>query len=540
MRLRELVETSRSVGEVRGRLDKIGRLAALLERLAPEEIEIATSFLSGSPRQGRIGVGWALISEARAASVPAGALTAGSSESAQAASTAAASAALSPELRQVDEIFDRLLKTRGAGSTAAKTTLLRELFSGVTADEQDFLARLLFGELRQGALEGVLVEAVARAARLPGATIRRAAMMAGTLAPVARAALVEGEAALARFMVQVMRPVQPMLADSAEDLEEAWTRIAEPSLEYKLDGARVQVHKAEGDVRVFSRALNDVTPAVPEIVEIVRALPARELILDGEVIALRADGSPHPFQITMRRFGRRLDVDALRADLPLTPFFFDALQLDGQSLIDEPQARRFDALAGLAPREFVIPRIAKPVREAADAFLDEALRRGHEGVMAKSLAAPYAAGSRGQAWLKIKQARTLDLVVLAAEWGSGRRRGWLSNLHLGARDPERGSYVMLGKTFKGLTDALLQWQTARFLELELGRDGHVVHVKPELVVEIAFNDIQTSPIYPGGLALRFARVKRYRTDKRASESDTIATVRDIYRQTTGQEPPAGR
>jgi DNA ligase-1 len=543
MRLRELVETSRAVGEVSGRLEKIGRLAALLERLAPEEIEIAASFLTGSPRQGRIGVGWALISEARAASVPAGALTAGldSPQAASASSAAsAASAALSPELRQVDEIFDRLQKTRGAGSTGAKTALLRELFSGVTAEEQDFLARLLFGELRQGALEGVLIEAVARAARLPGATVRRAVMMAGALGPVARAALVEGEGALARFMVQVMRPVQPMLADSAEDLEEAWTRIAEPSLEYKLDGARVQVHKLDDEVRVFSRALNDVTPAVPEIVEIVRALPARELILDGEVIALRPDGSPHPFQITMRRFGRKLDVAALRADLPLTPFFFDTLHVDGQSIIDEPQSRRFDALTGLVQPSFVIPRIARPARAAADAFVDEALRRGHEGVMAKSLDAPYAAGSRGQAWLKIKQARTLDLVVLAAEWGSGRRRGWLSNLHLGARDPERGGYVMLGKTFKGLTDALLQWQTARFLELELGRDGHVVHVKPEVVVEIAFNDIQTSPIYPGGLALRFARVKRYRTDKQSSESDTIATVRDIYRQTTGQDPPPQR
>ena len=528
MRLGELVETSRAVGEVRGRLEKIGRLAALLERLAPEEIEIAVSFLTGSPRQGRIGVGWALISEARSASVPVGALTAGT-ESPQVASAAAA--ALSPELRQVDEIFDRLLKTRGAGSTAAKTTLLRELFSGVTAEEQDFLARLLFGELRQGALEGVLIEAVARAARLPGATIRRAAMMAGALGPVARAALVDGESALARFIVQVMRPVQPMLADSAEDLEEAWTRIAEPSLEYKLDGARVQVHKADDDVRVFSRALNDVTPAVPEIVEIVRALPARELILDGEVIALRPDGGPHPFQVTMRRFGRRLDVEALRAGLPLTPFFFDALQVDGTALIDEPQSRRFEALTGLLQPSFVIPRLAKPARAAADAFLEEALRRGHEGVMAKALDAPYAAGSRGQAWLKIKQARTLDLVVLAAEWGSGRRKGWLSNLHLGARDAERGGYVMLGKTFKGLTDALLQWQTQRFLEIELGRDGHVVHVKPEVVVEIAFNDIQVSPIYPGGLALRFARVKRYRNDKQASESDTIATVRQIFRQT---------
>jgi ATP-dependent DNA ligase I len=520
VRLEELVATSGAVAEVSGRLEKIGRLASLLERLAPEEIEIAVAFLTGSPRQGRVGVGWSVISEARAAAVPAD--------------------RPSLDLREIDETFDRVARTSGSGSATAKRTLLRDLLSRATAAEQDFLTRLLFGELRQGALEGVLLEAIARAARIKSATVRRAAMMAGNLGPVARAALVEGEAALGRILVQIFRPVQPMLADSAESLDEAWTRLPEASLEIKLDGARVQVHKSDEEVRVFSRTLRDVTPAVPEIVEVVRALPAREVILDGEVIALRADESPHPFQTTMRRFGRKLDVERLRAELALTPLFFDALQVDGQSLIDEPQSRRFDRLAAIVPPSFVIPRLARPTRAEADAFLDEALRRGHEGVMAKALDAAYAAGSRGQAWLKVKLARTLDLVVLAAEWGHGRRRGWLSNLHLGARDAERGGFVMLGKTFKGLTDALLAWQTERLLDLEIGRDAYTVYVRPELVVEIAFNDIQESPQYPGGLALRFARVKRYREDKTAADSDTFAALQDIYRKTTGREAPPRR
>ncbi len=530
MRLLELVETSNAVASVSGRLEKIDRLATLLSRLAPDEIEMAVAFLSGSSRQGRIGVGWSLINQAKA-------------------SAAAAPPATTPtlDLRDLDDTFARIASISGAGSTRERMRLLGEIFSRATAPEQEFLVKLLFGELRQGALEGVLIEAVARAAHLPGDTIRRAAMMAGDLGVVARTALVDGASALSGMMVQMFRPVQPMLADSAENLDEALSRISASagaesgaSLEVKLDGARIQVHKSGDEVKVFSRTLREVTAAVPEVVEVTRALPAREVILDGEVIALRPDQTPQPFQITMQRFGRRLDIDRLRHDLPLTPFFFDALYLNGDSLIDEPQSRRAaaltDILAGPAA-PFVIPRIVSPTSEEAQAFLDDILRRGHEGAMAKALDAPYAAGRRGQAWLKIKQARTLDLVVIAVEWGSGRRKGWLSNLHLGARDPARNAFVMLGKTFKGMTDEMLAWQTEQFLAREIGRDSYTVYVRPELVVEIAFNDVQESSQYPGGLALRFARVKRYRPDKSAAEADTFATIQDIYRRTTGREPP---
>jgi len=514
MRLADLVATSDAVAAVSGRLEKIDHLAALLSRLAPDEIEIAVGFLTGLPRQGKLGVGGATIAAARAV---------------------APSEAPSLEVGDVDAALALVAATSGAGSARQKVQSLGALFARATRPEQDFLTRLLFGELRQGALEGVLVEAIARAARMPAASVRRAAMLAGDLAPVARAALVDGEPALACFLVQVFRPVQPMLADSADTVGEALARVGESALEYKLDGARIQVHKAGEDVRVYSRALREVTPAVPEVVEAVRALPAADAILDGEVIALRPDGTPHPFQVTMRRFGRKLDAGQLRGELPLTPFFFDALHLDGATLIDEPQSRRFGELAGRAPG-LVVPHLVTASPEEADAFLHEALTRGHEGVMAKALDAPYAAGSRGAAWLKVKQARTLDLVILAAEWGSGRRRGWLSNLHLGARDPERGGFVMLGKTFKGLTDEMLTWQTERLLALETGRDAYTVYVRPELVAEIAFNDLQASPQYPGGLALRFARVKRYRTDKASEGADTIATVQDIYRRVTGNEP----
>jgi DNA ligase-1 len=321
-----------------------------------------------------------------------------------------------------------------------------------------------------------------------------------------------------------------MLADTAEDVSAALARLGEASLEYKLDGARIQAHKAGDEVKIFSRNLREVTVAVPEVVATIRALPAREAILDGEVIGLRPDGVPLPFQVTMRRFGRKLDVDHLRQEIPVRPFFFDLLQRDGQVAIDAPQAERFEALQALVPPGAIVPhvRTADPGRAAA--FVSEALALGHEGVMAKAPGAPYAAGSRGQAWLKIKQAHTLDLVVLAAEWGHGRRRGWLSNLHLGARDEASGTFVMLGKTFKGLTDELLAWQTEALLRLETSRDAYTVHVRPELVVEIAFNGVQESPQYPGGLALRFARVKRYRPDKPASQADTFATVQAIYRR----------
>jgi DNA ligase 1 len=357
-------------------------------------------------------------------------------------------------------------------------------------------------------------------------------MLAGDLAAVARAALVDGDAALSQFILQPFQPVQPMLAESALDVGDALATLGEASFEYKLDGARIQVHKVGDVVKVYSRTLRDVTVAVPEVVTVARAFPAREIVLDGEAIALRPDGSPHPFQVTMRRFGRKLDVESLRNELPITPMFFDALYLDGDPLVDEPLTRRVALLAEqVTPANFV-SRLQTSSADAAAAFAARALATGHEGVMAKAVGGLYAAGRRGQTWLKVKQARTLDLVVLAAEWGNGRRRGMLSNLHLGARDSERGGFVMLGKTFKGLTDAMLAWQTKKFLELEIGRDDYTVHVRPEVVVEIAFNDVQASPQYPGGFALRFARVKRYRTDKTAAEADTFATIESIYRSQT--------
>ena len=515
--LGDLVATSCDVRDASRRLDKVARLAVFLRQLGPEEIEAAVAFLCGSLLQGRIGVGFSALSEVR--SVPA---------ASQPVLTLAA----------VDRAFERVAATRGRGSMAARVQQLRDLLSRATRDEQDFLVRLLYGEIRQGALESVITDAVARAAGLQAARVRRAVMMAGGLGPVARVALAEPDPDLSHFSLRMFHPVQPMLAQSANTVEEAATRLGAMALDYKLDGARVQVHRDETEVRVFTRHLRDVTAAVPEVVDAVGALPSRRLILDGEVLALRADGSPLPFQVTMRRFGRKLDVDALRRTLPLTPFFFDCLLVDGQDLIDDPFSRRADALAELTGGRALVPRLLSPGVGEASAFVDSARDAGHEGVMAKSLDAGYAAGSRGAAWLKIKPITTLDLVVLAAEWGSGRRRGWLSNLHLGARDAERNGFVMLGKTFKGLTDELLAWQTRRFLELELGRDRHTVFVRPELVVEIAFNDVQASPQYPGGVALRFARVKRYRDDKTAAEADTIETVQAIHRRATGQDDAA--
>ena len=510
--LAELVATSRDVREASRRLDKVGRLAAFLRQLGAEEIEIAVAFLCGSLPQGRIGVGFSALSEVR---------------------SAPAASARVLTLAAVDSVFEQVAATRGRGSTAARVGQLRDLLARATRDEQDFLVRLLYGEIRQGALESVVTDAVARAAGLPAARLRRAVMMAGGLGPVARVALAEVDPDLSRFSLRVFHPVQPMLAQSADSVDDALARLGAMALDYKLDGARVQVHKDETEVRVFTRHLREVTAAVPEVVEAVGRMPPRRLILDGEVLALGTEGAPLPFQVTMRRFGRKLDVDALRRTLPLTPFFFDCLLVDGQDLIDDPFSRRAGLLAELAGGRSLVPRVLSPGVDEGMAFVDEARRAGHEGVMAKSLDAGYAAGSRGAAWLKIKQVTTLDLVVLAAEWGSGRRRGWLSNLHFGARDPVRSGFVMLGKTFKGLTDELLEWQTRRFLALEVGRDGHTVFVRPELVVEIAFNDVQASPQYPGGVALRFARVKRYRGDKTAAEADTIETVQEIHRRAMG-------
>jgi DNA ligase-1 len=462
--------------------------------------------------QNKLGVGWAAL-QAAASGVP------------------AESSGL--ELVEVNAALERISRTGGKGSAETRQRLLRELLSRMTADEQQFLVGLITGELRQGALEGLVAEAVARAAAVPADEVRRAVMLAGDLPRVAHAALTEGSAGLSRFDVRLFRPVLPMLAGTAETEMEALAELGEAVLEWKLDGARVQIHKSGDDVRVYSRRLNEVTPAVPEVAEQARALPARELILEGEAIALRPDGTPLPFQTTMTRFGRRLDVARVRGTVPLTLFLFDLLYLDGVSLLDEPLARRAEALARTVPASLLVPRIVTASADAAREFLAEALARGHEGIMAKALDAPYEAGRRGRRWLKLKPVRTLDLVVLAAEWGHGRRRGWLSNLHLGARDEVSGGFVMLGKTFKGMTDEMLAWQTARLQELEVSRDGHTVYVRPELVVEVAFNDLQASPQYPGGLALRFARVKGYRPDKLAGDADTMATLREIWRRQAG-------
>jgi DNA ligase-1 len=507
MELHEFVLTSRRVAATSARRVKIELLASCLGRCPPAWVGAAVGVLMGMPRQGRIGIGYASLREARIV-------------------TAAAVPTLT--LADLDATLARLVEVRGKGAAAERAHLLRELFARATADEQDFLVRLLLGELRQGALEGLMVEAVARAATLPVGDVQRAVMMAGDLGVVAKAALGEGQAGLDRFRVQLFRPIKPMLAQPADDVEDALAALGRAALEYKLDGARIQAHKAEGEVRVFSRRLNEVTGAVPEIVEAVRSLPVREAILDGEAIALRPDGRPQPFQITMRRFGRKLDVAAMREALPLDSFFFDALALDGVNLIDLTAEERLTALESAVPAALRIPRTVTDRLEEARAFLEHALAAGHEGVMAKALHGPYEAGARGRSWLKVKSATTLDLVVLAAEWGNGRRQGWLSNLHLGARDPAASGFVMLGKTFKGLTDQMLAWQTEQLLAREIARDRYTVYVRPELVVEIAFNDLQTSPHYPGGLALRFARVKSYRPDKRAEEADTIDTVRALY------------
>jgi DNA ligase-1 len=507
MLLSEIVVTSARVGATRSRSQKIGLLADWLRRLSPLEIVAGVGYLSGRLPQGRIGVGPALLTELRGAG-----------------------AAEQPTLTvlEVDAALTDIASASGAGSTATRRARLGTLFSRATAAEHALLARLMLGELRQGALEGLMAEAIAVATALPADAVRRALMHAGDLAPVAAAALEEGASGLRRFRLRLLQPVRPMLADSAADVGEALSVLGEAALEYKLDGARVQVHRDDGEVRVFTRALNDVTDAAPELVEAVHAIPARRLVLDGEALVLAPGGRPLPFQVTMRRFGRRLDVAALRETLPLTAFFFDCLHLDGDDLIDRPAAERFAALAATVRPALVIPRrVTDDSREAA-AFLDQALAHGHEGVMAKALGAPYEAGNRGATWLKIKPAHTLDLVVLAAEWGHGRRRGYLSNLHLGARDPAGGRFVMLGKTFKGMTDEMLARQTAALETLAVARDAYTVHVRPELVVEVAFSDVQASPHYPGGLALRFARVKRLRPDKSAADADTIDTVRAIH------------
>jgi ATP-dependent DNA ligase I len=500
---------SADVGGSASRLAKIARIADLLGRAKsdPTLVAVVVSWLSGELPQRQIGVGWAALR-----SLP--------------------PSAAQPSLTVigVHDAFTAIGAVSGKGSQARRADLVAELFAAATEIEQTFLRRLLTGELRQGALAGVMVDAVAAAAQIPATAVRRAAMLGGDLPAVAAAGLTGGTAALETFTLQVGRPVGPMLAQTAAGVAEALEKLGGTAIfEAKLDGARVQVHRAGDQVMVYTRSLDDVTARLPEVVEATLALSVTELIADGEAIALRPDGRPQPFQVTGSRFGRSVDVAAARAAQPLSVFFFDILHRDGVDLLDEPADERTAVLDQIAPAENRVDRLVTADPAAAAEFLERTLAAGHEGVMAKSLTARYEAGRRGAGWLKVKPVHTLDLVVLAVEWGSGRRRGKLSNIHLGARDPASGGFVMLGKTFKGMTDAMLDWQTARFTELAVGgTDGYVVQLRPEQVVEVAFDGVQTSSRYPGGLALRFARVLRYRDDKGPDQADTIDTVRALH------------
>ncbi|HKF75261.1 MAG TPA: ATP-dependent DNA ligase [Candidatus Dormibacteraeota bacterium] len=505
MLLDDVAATSTAVAATPARGAKVDRIAACLRLASPDEVAPAVAFLSGDLVQRQVGVGYASLRD-----LP----------------EPAATATLT--LREVDAVFERLAGLAGPGSQGERRRTLAELMGRATAPEQRFLWHLLLGELRQGALDGVMVEAIARAASQPVAAVRRALLLTGELPAVAEAALREDGAGLAALRLEVGRPLRPMLAQTADAIEAAMERAAPAAVEWKLDGARVQIHRLGTEVRVFTRSLDDVTGRVPELVEAALALPVRSVVLDGEAIALQADGRPHPFQVTGSRFGSRRDIDRLRAAIPLTPFLFDLLHLDGEDMIDLPAGERHAALATVLPEALRTPRLVTADVAEAAGFLDRTLDRGHEGVVVKALASPYEAGRRGAGWIKVKPRHTLDLVILAAEWGHGRRRGYLSNLHLGARDPA-GGYVMLGKTFKGMTDEMLAWQTGRLQELEVDRDDWTVRVRPELVVEIAFDGVQRSPRYPGGVALRFARVLRYRPDKRAAEADSIETVRALQR-----------
>ena len=491
MLLADLAAVSETVAATSARGAKVEALAGALRLASPAEAAIAVAYLSGELRQRQIGVGWAALRE-----LP--------------------EPAASPSLTvgEVDAACAHIGGLSGPGSQALRRAALADLFGRATEREQRFLRALLSGELRQGALEGVMAEAAAKAAGVPSTVLRRALMLRGDLGAVAQAALAGGAEALGAFRLEVGRPVRPMLASPAADITEAMEKLSPAAVEWKLDGIRVQVHRDGGDVAVFSRSLDDITSRVPAIVEAALALPVRTAVLDGEALGLRADGRPQPFQ-----------VSATRAT-PLSAVFFDVLHADGEDVLDAPAAERADVLAAIVPEALRVPRRVVEDAAGAAAVLEEALAMGHEGVIVKSLEAPYAAGRRGAGWLKVKPVHTLDLVVLAAEWGHGRRRGWLSNLHLGARhDAEPGEFVMLGKTFKGLTDAMLKWQTERLLELARDdRADWVVHVRPELVVEIAFDGVQRSSRYPGGVTLRFARVLRHRPDKRAEEADTLAAV----------------
>ncbi|AJT68577.1 putative DNA ligase [Streptomyces lydicus] len=506
MLLAVLAQVSADVAATSARTRKVALLAGLFRAAEPQDVPVVIPYLAGRLPQGRIGVGWSVLREP----VP-----------------AAERATLT--VREVDAALTGLARVAGAGAQRERRRLVRELLAAATGQEQRFLYGLLTGEVRQGALDALAVEGLAAATEVPTGDVRRAVMLAGSLPDVARALLADGPAALADFRLTVGRPVGPMLAQSAASVAEALDRLGPCAVEQKLDGIRVQVHRDGDDVRIYTRTLDEVTDRLPEVGAVARSLSAARFILDGEVIALDDVGRPMSFQRIAGRFGSRVDVGAARAALPLSPVFFDVLALGDRDLLPLPAGDRAAELARLVPEEVRVRRqvVSDPAdaaaRAAAEDFWARTLRDGHEGVVVKALDAPYSAGRRGAAWLKVKPVHTLDLVVLAAEWGHGRRTGKLSNLHLGARGPE-GGFVMLGKTFKGLTDATLTWQTERLQELAVAEHGYVVTVRPELVVEVAYDGLQTSTRYPAGVTLRFARVVRYRDDKTAAEADTVETV----------------
>lgn len=502
MRLAAVVSTSLEIAATRSRRVKVDGLAHILSETEPGDIAILVGFLTGRPRQGRIGIGPKALWSSEIAPAPAPTL----------------------QVQEVDRVLERIAATTGPGSQAVRQDLLEALLSKATAEEQEFVRRLLMGELRQGALEGLMMDAVAQAAGIEAAVVRRAAMLGGDIGSIAVPALTQGESALAEMRIVPLRPIQPMLASTSGSTAEAMETIGTASVEWKLDGVRIQAHRNGQEVVVFSRRLNDVTARLPLVREVLSALPVSNVVLDGEALAHDLQGHPQRFQQIMSRFGRH-QTDEQDS---LLPYFFDILHLDGEDLIDRPLVERIEILARLVSSEWLVPRLVTDRSEEAEATLAEARQNHHEGVMVKQIDSTYDAGRRGSAWLKVKPAYHLDLVVLAAEWGHGRRTGWLSNLHLGARDEEAEGFVMVGKTFKGLTDRMLTWQTERFLGLESHREGRVVYLQPEVVVEVAIDGVQASQVYPGGVALRFARVKQYRPDKPPSQADTIQRVIDIF------------
>jgi DNA ligase-1 len=507
MLLQAVVEASAQVAATRSRKAKIATLAAVIAQAQNGEVPAVVGFLSGEPRQGKIGVGYAAAYSADVEPADESSIT----------------------VEELDRAIEQLRTTTGEGSQAARSAAFAELLFHATAEEQDFIRALLTGGLRQGALEGVMVEGIARATEVPAGAVRRALMLQGDLSETAQIAVVDGAFGLEQVGLVVGRGVRPMLASTCPDPRSAIDQIGEAVVDWKLDGARIQVHRVDRDVVIFTRNLNDVTDRLPEVVDDVRTFEADSFILDGEAMGLSDEGQPLRFQETMSRFG----AEELREDVPLHPFFFDILHLDGEDLIDLPLSDRLARLQVVVPPARRIPSVVTDDPQEAERTFQDALAHRHEGVMVKSIQSTYAAGRRGASWLKVKPVHTLDLVILAAEWGHGRRTGWLSNLHLGARDAATGGFVMLGKTFKGLTDEMLTWQTERLLELEVRRTKNVVHVRPELVAEIALDGFLPSPRYPGGVALRFARVRGYRPDKRPEDADTMEAVMAIYRGESG-------